>query len=254
MTAANYPRCLQITLKLEGGDVDHPQDPGGKTRWGITHKTYDAWRKAQGLKTRSVFEMTKTEMMAIYKTEFWDRVKGDLLAMGVDLCVWDYGVNSGPSRALKAFNAAQQGDGPVPLIKRICARRLKFVQGLKTWKTFGKGWTRRISTIEAEALIMAGQTAKDLAREAKAAAQTSKTQTKAATGAGAGSAATAGVAVGTGAADWAANLAFFGVFVLCLCLLAYLATKAGQQKTRAAVLLDIANRELRHAKSSANSR
>ena len=39
-------------------------------------------------------------------------------------------------------------------IKGINKRRLGFVQGLKTWKVFGKGWARRIAGIEAKSFSM----------------------------------------------------------------------------------------------------
>jgi hypothetical protein len=36
MAAANFERAFALTLKHEGGYVDHPRDPGGATHLGIT--------------------------------------------------------------------------------------------------------------------------------------------------------------------------------------------------------------------------
>lgn len=151
---SNYENCLAITLKWEGGDVNNPADPGGKTRWGITQATYSAFRARHHLAPASVFTMEKTEMLAIYKENFWDAVSGDTLAVGVDLASWDFGVNSGPARAKKAMTASAGTGGDVGFIQRLCAKRMSFVRGLTTFKTFGKGWSRRIADIEARAVKM----------------------------------------------------------------------------------------------------
>lgn len=189
----NYENCLAITLKWEGGDVNHPADPGGKTRWGITQGTYDEWRRKKGYRKQSVFQMTKNEMLAIYKANYWDAVKGDTLAFGVDLATWDYGVNSGPSRARKALLKVA-GGSHVTTVKRLCASRMSLVRGLSTWRVFGKGWSRRIADIEARAVKMAASNASSTkvilqgeARRAEEKAKDQKSVGKTTTIAGGGS-------------------------------------------------------------------
>jgi len=34
------------------------------------------------------------------------------------------------------------------LIAKVCARRLAFMQSLRTWNTFGKGWARRVAAVQ----------------------------------------------------------------------------------------------------------
>jgi lysozyme family protein len=100
----------------------------------------------------------------IYRANYWNAVAGDQWAVGLDLCVFDLGVNSGPAKALKIAHAAMThpigGFGELALlstvikdrvtvIKRYQARRLSFLQSLTIWRTFGRGWGRRVRGIEA---------------------------------------------------------------------------------------------------------
>jgi lysozyme family protein len=43
---------------------------------------------------------------------------------------------------------------PATTIINYSAQRLKFLQGLSTWPTFGKGWERRVNEVKAAALSM----------------------------------------------------------------------------------------------------
>jgi lysozyme family protein len=93
---------------------------------------------------------------------------------GVDYCVFDVAVNSGPGRAIKFLQScvgvtADGGFGPATLaavkeseedptrlIELYCAKRLEFLQSLKTFETFGKGWSRRVAEVKDKALKMLG--------------------------------------------------------------------------------------------------
>lgn len=169
MAAANFERALALALVHEGGYVDHPADPGGATNLGVTIGTLSDWlgRPASKAEVRA---LTKAAVAPIYRKNYWDRVRGDELPAGVDYCVFDFAVNSGPGRAIpslqRAIGVADDGKvGPVTLaaareklaaqtIERICADRLAFLKRLKTWGTFGKGWSRRVEGVRAEAIAM----------------------------------------------------------------------------------------------------
>jgi lysozyme family protein len=246
---SNYEDCLAITLKWEGGDVNHPDDPGGKTRWGITQKTYDAYRKSIHAVTKSVFTMTKLEMLAIYKTNYWDAVNGDRLAIGVDLATWDYGVNSGPARARKDLLSVVGGTD-VNTIKKLCAKRMSFVKGLSTWKIFGKGWSNRIADIEAKGVAMALKAASSseaavktvLLREGHEALTSSEKKVKAAGTSGATATATgaSGTYLSPDTVDmtqWV-SLGLIAAGVIAVGVMAYLVIKARHDKNRAQAYLD----------------
>jgi len=169
--ADRFSECLEFTLQYEGGDSNDPRDPGGATRNGITQGSYDTWRKQNGRPTQSVFKMNTLERNAIYLANYWNAMACGTRPPGVDLALFDAGVNSGTKRALE-WKSAVPGTDRVATIKGICARRLSFVEGLRTFAIYGKGWRKRIAACEAEAIkVAAGDTAPEvLASEARVAA------------------------------------------------------------------------------------
>jgi lysozyme family protein len=153
MAAGNFNACLTETLKWEGGYSNHPSDPGGATMKGVIQTVYDGYRDGKGLARQPVRNIADSEVREIYQRNYWTKVNGDMQPFGVDLAVFDYGVNSGPGRAVPALAKAQRNtiEGT---IKALCASRTAFVKGLRIFATFGTGWMRRISGIEARAVRM----------------------------------------------------------------------------------------------------
>jgi len=104
------------------------------------------------------------DVAPIYKKGYWDKMKGDDLPGGLDLCVFDFGVNAGPGRSAKYLQTmigtvADGGIGPNTLkaveayvsehgieksIKNFQEARQEYYEKLSTFATFGKGWTRRV--------------------------------------------------------------------------------------------------------------
>lgn len=171
-----FELCLSHVLRHEGGYVDHPLDPGGATNMGITRKVLAQWRGVEPftqLPKSEVRALTRQEASAIYRTHYWRACRAEAMPPGVDLAVFDYAVNSGPVRAIKALqtNLRVPADGivgPVTLgalaraqprgvINALCDQRLGFLGKLGTFATFGKGWTSRVSAVRAAALAMAGE-------------------------------------------------------------------------------------------------
>jgi len=162
----NYPQALKQVLKYEGGFSNHPNDPGGATMKGITQAVYDAWQRKNGLPTQSVRNISDAAVAAIYRQEYWDRIRGDDLPDGVDFAVFDFAVNSGVSRAAKYLQAVvgvtqdgQIGPQTIQATKTYVAmavtnKRLAFMQSLSIWSTFGKGWSARIADVKNQILAL----------------------------------------------------------------------------------------------------
>lgn len=161
MTSSNFETSTGWALIHEGGYVNNPKDPGGATNKGVTQETYDGYRDRMSKQRQSVRSITMTEVMSIYKTQYWDRIFGDALPAGLDYAMYDFSINSGPSRAVKflqeilgvkvdgvmgniTLGAIQRHDDISGLIQELCLKRLNWMKRLSTFKTFGKGWTRRV--------------------------------------------------------------------------------------------------------------
>ena len=162
MAASNFEKALETILHHEGGFVNHPRDPGGMTNLGVTKRVWEQWIGTEA-DEREMRNLTPEKVGPLYKKNYWDRVKGDDLPSGLDLAVFDWAVNSGTGRAAKKLQSmigttADGGIGPNTLkalksftkehgvtgaIEEYTKVRQNFYESLKTFDTFGKGWTRR---------------------------------------------------------------------------------------------------------------
>lgn len=164
----NFGAALAAVLHHEGGFVNHPADPGGMTNLGCTKRV---WEEHCGheVDEKAMRALTPADVSPIYKTKYWDKIKGDDLPAGVDYAVFDAAINSGPGRAAKWLQTAvgvvpDGGIGPKTLaavaaypgdlIDDYSKLRLSFLTGLPTWPTFGRGWGRRVAEVEAAAKLM----------------------------------------------------------------------------------------------------
>jgi len=159
-----FERSLKKVLMHEGLWSNHPQDPGGATMQGVTQRVYDSYRSGKGLPARSVRIISEDELRDIYRARYWNLIKGDKLPPGVSFVVFDGAVNSGVSQSAKWLQRALglKADGLIGpatlgkvnehpnhdgLVDQILDQRFKFMKSLKTWPTFGKGWTRRVEDV-----------------------------------------------------------------------------------------------------------
>ena len=147
---------LDMIIKHEGGYVNHPEDPGGETKYGISKRAYP---------DVEIDKLSESDAKAIYKEDYWNRIKGDDLPISVACVVMDYGVNSGISRESKALQGVcgiTNGDGVIGphtlsavwttfkeqgkdfVIEGVTNQRQEFIRNLSIYDTFGKGWERRI--------------------------------------------------------------------------------------------------------------
>ena len=167
----NFNNSLNHVLVHEGGWADHPKDPGGATMKGVTLLVYRNHFGADKSKD-DLRNISDAELQKIYRSGYWDKCKCDDLPSGVDYAVFDSAVNSGPGRGAKwlqgAIGAKQdggigpntlgklKGHEPAKIVNSICDNRLSFLQSLDNWKTFGRGWQRRVDDLRSASVKMAG--------------------------------------------------------------------------------------------------
>ncbi len=168
MTA--FDQAFSLVVGFEGGYCDEHADPGNwtggavgcgilrGTKFGISAAAYPAL---------DIAALTAKDAAAIYRRDYWAVVGGDDLPPPLALLVFDAAVNNGVGRATRwlqqAVDATVDGRiGPETLacIRRavaaqgvqaigseFLARRLVFMAGLATWRTFGLGWARRLCAL-----------------------------------------------------------------------------------------------------------
>ena len=165
-----FSEALEVILHHEGGYVNHPKDPGGMTNMGVTKRVYEEHVR-YGVSEHTMQNLTKEDVEPIYKKNYWDRVKGDDLPEGLDLCIFDFAVNAGPGRAAKFIQrlvntTVDGGIGPNTLkciddhvkhygvsttIDQYQSERQNYYESLSTFETFGRGWTRRVDEVTEKA-------------------------------------------------------------------------------------------------------
>lgn len=167
----NFDSALKALLgpSREGGFSNHPLDPGGVTHHGITKTVWEEW-VGHPVTAKDMQNLKQSDVAPLYRRKYWDKVQGDHLPAGLDHSVFDFAVNSGPGRAAKFLQeiVGAKPDGfigpqtltllaqkdPKKLVADYNAKRQAFLEGLPTFSTFGKGWSRRVTEVTSEALAM----------------------------------------------------------------------------------------------------
>lgn len=147
----NFETSFEKLIGHEGGYVNHPADPGGETKFGISKRSYPG---------EDIKGMTTERAREIYRRDFWGPAGCDVVPEALKFDLLDAAVNSGPRQAVKFLQGAvgARADGllgaqtleavrsmaPDRVLMRFNATRLLFMAELSTWPAFGRGWARRI--------------------------------------------------------------------------------------------------------------
>lgn len=140
----------------EGGYVNHPNDPGGETMWGVTKRV----AQAHGYHG-SMRHLPKALAKQITEKSYYKAVKGDQLDRLIAWQLTDAAYNHGNRQAVKFLQRAVgvTADGLIgprtlaataemdknDVVLLFNAERIEFYTGLRGWISFGKGWARRVA-------------------------------------------------------------------------------------------------------------
>ena len=166
----NFDTALGYLLQHEGGFVVNPKDPGGMTNMGVTKLIWEQYvgHPVDAVAMRSLKE---ADVAPLYRTCYWDLIRGSDLPGGLDYAIFDAAVNQGVPKAVRILQsildvktdgvlgsrtlASLDGKSIPALINQYCDERLRFMQSLPTWATFGDGWGNRVSEVRAQAMTLA---------------------------------------------------------------------------------------------------
>ena len=145
-----FSACIPHILSHEGGYVNHPADPGGETKYGISKRAYPHL---------DIAALTLDDAAAIYERDYWLAVRANRFPAGVALLLFDSAVNQGPQTAVKllqkALRVAEDGDpGPITqqaaldqvpdILALYATERARYYALLPTVRAFARGWYRRL--------------------------------------------------------------------------------------------------------------
>jgi lysozyme family protein len=167
---SNFRRCLDIVLAYEGGYTEAQGDPSGATQFGVSLSTLRDWRQNQTLAIDDLKKLARDEACEIYRTRYWNVLRCDDLPAGLDLIVFDFGVDATASRSAKALQqvVGAEADGSVgdatlaatktmpaaDVVKELSNRRLEYYRSLPDATPSIRVAITRTTAVEKSALDM----------------------------------------------------------------------------------------------------
>jgi len=148
-----FDRALRHVLAWEGLYVRDRDDPGGETKYGISKRAYPEL---------DIKNLTREEAAAIYRRDYWDRIKGEELPPALAFAMFDCAVNQGTGTAIGILQKSLKVEldhklGPATLaaahknpdrtLAEFMAERM-FRYAISAGRVrYGRGWFRRLSHI-----------------------------------------------------------------------------------------------------------
>ena len=156
---SRFDEVFARVIGHEGGHVDDKSDPGGETKFGISKRAYP---------DEDIKALTIERAKALYRRDYWDKIRGDELAPAIDEFTFDFAVNSGVRTASESLQGAvgalrdgRIGPKTIAALKQRKQRdviRLMFVDRAMVFalnqndRLYGRGWFARLFDVTELAL------------------------------------------------------------------------------------------------------
>jgi len=153
----DWDTAIEFVLKMEGGHVNDPDDPGGETRYGISKRRYPHL---------DIKNLTLLEAKRIYRHDFWDPCKCDDLPREFAISLFDMAVNMGISKAIRTLQVSLRLKddgivGPITIaqahgsdelgLKRFLSERLinyhEIISKNTKLSKYARGWFYRVISL-----------------------------------------------------------------------------------------------------------
>lgn len=160
-----FDTCVNFVLgpSIEGGLVDDPRDPGGRTNMGVTQRRLDSVRISHPDLSlpKKVEDLTRDQVVTIYRVCEWAWIQGNRLPGPLALLMFDSAINQGATKAVECLQSALRVKrdgvlGPITIaaagtadIKALAMeyaaqRGFHYATLDKLDDVFGLGWMRRL--------------------------------------------------------------------------------------------------------------
>lgn len=142
---ANWERSINFVLRWEGGYVNHPNDPGGETNFGISKRAFP---------NIDIKNLTVEQAKEIYNKKYWMPMDCHKLPDAMALAVFDSAVNCGVTKARQWL---KQSDGSVNLYLIDRENFYRFLAIKPKFQVFLKGWLNRLNALRKEVVNILGE-------------------------------------------------------------------------------------------------
>jgi lysozyme family protein len=130
-----FHSIIPFIIEHEGGYVNHPNDPGGETKYGISKRAYPHL---------NIKDITVQDAVRIYYEDYWED-SWNKLGFPLAACMLDTAVNMGKKRAREFFD---RSDGSyITYIQVRIAKYKEIIDKNPKMKVFEKGWMNRVTDL-----------------------------------------------------------------------------------------------------------